>query len=308
MASDDRPNDTQSGFPVGETHGIAGWAGNRLIADSARLGWRNIYASLAFERPWSATLAAVPHATLAYCLNRSATITRAIAGERAQTMDFGPRQFGIVPSDVSSRWEVRGSPEVLLLYLRRSLIERIAAETFERDAATLDIAPTIGTTEPLLEQIALAIHDALRAGDDADRLYVDSLAAGLGVHMLRTYAVNLRGSASLERAEAHGTPPGLRRVRDYIEARLDADLTLDRLAAECGLSVAAFARAFCAHFGEPPHRYVVGRRIERAKYLLSATDLPIVEVALATGFASQSHLATAFRRQVGLTPAQFRRH
>jgi hypothetical protein len=85
-------------FPVGETHGIPKLAENRLVADSAELGWRNLYASLALERCWSATLRKLPHCALAYCLNGSATIIRRIEDERAETLGLGPRQFGIIPA------------------------------------------------------------------------------------------------------------------------------------------------------------------------------------------------------------------
>ncbi|HEX4277414.1 MAG TPA: helix-turn-helix transcriptional regulator, partial [Bryobacteraceae bacterium] len=59
--------------------------------------------------------------------------------------------------------------------------------------------------------------------------------------------------------------------------------------------------------GQSPHQYVLTRRIERARELLRNTDLPVVDVALAAGFSSQSHLAHWFLRQVGISPAAYRR-
>lgn len=57
----------------------------------------------------------------------------------------------------------------------------------------------------------------------------------------------------------------------------------------------------------PPYRYVIQRRVERVKTLLRHTDLPISRIAYETGFASQSHLATTFKRNVGQTPGVYRR-
>jgi len=68
-----------------------------------------------------------------------------------------------------------------------------------------------------------------------------------------------------------------------------------------------FVRAFKESTGVPPYRYVLERRIELSKSLLADSNCPITEVALRTGFASQSHFATAFRRLTSVTPGRYRR-
>jgi len=93
-------------------------------------------------------------------------------------------------------------------------------------------------------------------------------------------------------------------IRDLIESSLAEDLALERLAAEAGIASHAFAAAFTKAFGIPPYRYVIMRRVERAKSLLRHSDLPISRIAYETGFASQSHLATTFKRSVGETPVR----
>ena len=104
-----------------------------------------------------------------------------------------------------------------------------------------------------------------------------------------------------------GLPPGaMRRVREYVETHLSESMDLAELAAIAGLSVYHFARAFKQSAGVTPHHHLVRRRVERAQEMLARSDLPLSEVALATGFADQSHLARHFRQLVGLTPGQFR--
>ena len=100
----------------------------------------------------------------------------------------------------------------------------------------------------------------------------------------------------------------MRRVLEFIEANLDRDLSLEAMAAEVDISQAYLARAFKAAIGEAPHRYVLARRLERAKQLLRDTDMPIVDVAIAVGFSSQSHLSHCLLRTVGVPPAAYRRH
>jgi AraC family transcriptional regulator len=95
-------------------------------------------------------------------------------------------------------------------------------------------------------------------------------------------------------------------ILDYIDANLDTNLSLETLAGLAGVLTHQFGRAFKRKIGEPPHQYVLARRIEAAREMLRATDHPIADIAYATGFSSQSHMTTTFRREIGVTPAQLR--
>jgi AraC-like DNA-binding protein len=101
-----------------------------------------------------------------------------------------------------------------------------------------------------------------------------------------------------------GLPPVVtRRVCEYVESHLDQKISLDALASMAGLSTHHFARAFHQTVGMPPHSYLLSRRLERAERMLSETRLPLAEIAVATGFSDQSHLARHFRRRTGISPS-----
>jgi transcriptional regulator GlxA family with amidase domain len=102
-------------------------------------------------------------------------------------------------------------------------------------------------------------------------------------------------------------PSALRRVRDYIEANLESRVDLGQLAATANLSRCHFAYAFKQSMGCPPHRYIMSRRLERARHLLLTSDGAIAEIAIANGFADQSHFSRAFRAFFGVPPLAFRR-
>jgi AraC family transcriptional regulator len=109
----------------------------------------------------------------------------------------------------------------------------------------------------------------------------------------------LRGVRALSGGE-------LQRITQYIEENLDAHLSLHALADVLGISIIRFVRSFKQSTGVQPHRYVLERRIAQSKSLLADANLPLVEVALRSGFSSQSHFSTVFRRLTNITPGRYR--
>jgi AraC family transcriptional regulator len=293
-------------FPRTETHGIALWPKHQLMLDSRGLGWHDVYTSLAAESSWSRTLQAVPHLCLAYCLHGRAAVTRRIDGQQGVAdTELRPRLLGVVPEQRLSMWNLRGRPVIQLVYLRRPMVERVAQEAMGLDAARIEMVPQLGFADPLLEQLMLELLDAAREDDGGGNgLYADHLAQMMALRVLRRH-VSRPGRVS--RHLPHALDSRMRRVCALIDSALDEDLSLERLAREAGVGAHAFSSAFAKAVGMTPHRYVLNRRIERAKTLLLAGVLPLAEVALQTGFASQSHMASAFKRLVGVTPSEYRR-
>src|SRR5207247_9942864 len=105
-------------------------------------------------------------------------------------------------------------------------------------------------------------------------------------------------------------PQNFGRPREVVDQHgmPNGDLSLEAMAAEVDITPIYLARAFKAAVGQSPHRYVLARRIERAKELLRNSEMPVVDVALSSGFSSQSHLSYWFQRYVGVSPAAYRQH
>ena len=97
------------------------------------------------------------------------------------------------------------------------------------------------------------------------------------------------------------------RVREKIEANLEADLSLESLAEESGYSRAHFLRMFRAATGLTPHQYVIEVRLARAQERLRQAGSSIVDVAASCGFASQAHMTSVFRARLGVTPARLKK-
>ena len=118
-----------------------------------------------------------------------------------------------------------------------------------------------------------------------------------------------KGSIAAECEQFCGLPSRMRRsVEEYIDLHLEKDLSVEELASHLGISTAHFARSFRSSVGLAPHAYVMRRRLLRAQELLASTDLPLTDIALATGFADQSHFCRRFHQLTGMPPRTFRLH
>src|SRR5271170_928373 len=165
-------------------------------------------------------------------------------------------------------------------------------------------APKFGQLDPVLHNLALSlIARAKMLGEDGDSLFVDWIALAFHAHVVRAY-----GEAPQPKPWRGGlTPRCLRIASDWMIETLAEPLSIPEIARQIDMAPGHFARAFREVMGEPPHKWLMRRRIARAKELLRSPDMSIAEIALICGFVDQSHLTRVFSRTEKLTPAAWRR-
>jgi AraC family transcriptional regulator len=163
-----------------------------------------------------------------------------------------------------------------------------------------------GFRDPLLAEMAYAIASELEHETSAGRLLAETLALSLTARLIQNHVGAPRRGA-LSAVQEGLDRRRLARVLDYIEANLEGNLSVARLASVACLSQFHFARAFKAAVGRSPHRHVSARRLERAKELLSDADRALVDIALTLRFSCHANFTRAFRQATGQTPAQYRR-
>ncbi|GAQ00026.1 transcriptional regulator, AraC family [Leptolyngbya sp. NIES-2104] len=166
----------------------------------------------------------------------------------------------------------------------------------------MELIPQVGIRDRLIEQIGLALKADIEAQYPAGRIFGESLATGLVIHLLKQYAV----WQPRDRDDSQLSKPQLQKVSDYILDRLDQDLSLSELANVLNLSQYHFSRLFKQSTGMAPHQYLTRCRIDRAKQLLLNTQMSISEIAFAVGFNNHSSFTRLFRQLVGVTPKEFR--
>ncbi len=189
---------------------------------------------------------------------------------------------------------------ILMLSLEDELLSRHAVELLDTDQYEMSLH--LITQDALIYQMGLKLQEQLKTNSSDSRLYAESAATFLAVHLLQNYSIQ----KALIREYAGGLPKQqLRKVIDYIDAHLTQDISLEAIANHLNISCYHFCRLFKQSTGLSPHQYVIQQRVERAKQLLKRGKLSIAETAIACGFNHQSHLHRHFKRLTGVTPGTF---
>jgi transcriptional regulator GlxA family with amidase domain len=160
-----------------------------------------------------------------------------------------------------------------------------------------------GLDDPVLHYLSLALVPTFERQHEANRLFVDYVTLAITAHVARTY-----GDIGIYIPRRGGLAPWQeRRAKELIDANLEGNISQEVLARECGLSPSHFARAFRVTLGEPPHRWLLRRRIDRAKVLMMSSTATLAEIAVSCGFADQGHFTRTFNSIVGTPPGTWRR-
>jgi AraC family transcriptional regulator len=207
----------------------------------------------------------------------------------------------LIPSGEPFSTRLPGETECLGIYLDPALVERAARDADPR--ARFEVVARSNPRDPLVSRVGLTLMAEMGSEAPGARLYAESLANVLAVHVLRNYTAE---GAAPPRSKGGLSGRRLRRVLSYIEENHERELTLEDLASEAAMSTFHFAREFKRATGTTPHQHLIKYRVERAKALLAESRLPLAEVGLRTGFSHQSHFTRLFRRLTGTTPQSYR--
>lgn len=203
--------------------------------------------------------------------------------------------IAITPAHVMHSAVVEQPSEFMILYLHPGFVH-------SGDLPTRgELKPTIVESDPLVQAISTALNM-----EDVDLLYAETLFQALSAHLLKRYSSHSESCRLLSPSHTGLSALKLGQVRDYIEAHLQDAIRLEDLAGTVSLSRYHFCRLFKQSVGTSPYQYILQQRVEKARQLLRRQELSLVDVALASGFASQSHFSRHFHQQVGVTPKVYR--
>ncbi len=209
----------------------------------------------------------------------------------------------IIPADTPSAWDLKGRDTFLTLSVSPALLNRVAKE-LGHDPDGIEIRNRFQVRDTQLESIGWALKEEMGCGYSCGLLYFDSLALAVATRLIRYHSSK---STDMKRPNKRLSDCRLRQVFVYIEDNLAENIALADLAAVVGLSVSHFNVLFREAVGLSPHQYLIRRRVERAKELLSEGKLSISQIAAESGFAHQSHLARHMSRILGVAPKALRK-
>jgi len=194
--------------------------------------------------------------------------------------------------------------DVLLFCLPRPLFNAFSDDVGFPRIGELIVPPHKAMDDQVLMHLGSLLLPAFQHSDHMNKLFQDYIALALVTHLARVYG-GLEGPA---KSVFGGLAPWQeRRAKELMESRLSESISLAEIAGQCELSTSHFSRAFKQTTGQPPHRWLFERRIERAKDLLLHSAQGLADIAIGCGFADQSHFTRAFSRRVGATPGIWRR-
>jgi len=282
-------------------------ASSQLFPDSSLLtsdkaGWENIALEHHFVRSvWETPQIQYAQHTIVIHLNSKTNLERKLDDARRDYSMFAG-DMAVIPANVTHYAVNKEECEGLFLALDPQIVSQIAYEAINPDS--IELVPTFIQSDPLIYNLGLALKSELKSDNFGCRSYVDSLATALAAHIVRKYSTR---QPKLSQYSGGLSRYALQQALNYINDHFHQDLKIAEISTVLGMSSYYFCRLFTRSMGLSPHQYLTQCRLERAKQLLKKTNLQIIEIAAEVGFNSQSHFITLFKKQVGITPLQYRK-
>ncbi|MFG2884128.1 helix-turn-helix domain-containing protein [Streptomyces sp. NPDC048297] len=288
---------------LADTVGMLKRPGVRTRRSSSGLGWDRLYLSAQEEQPYHAAFGPAPTHLVILHLSGPVTVGRGQgADKRTRTVPSGG--LFLQPAGRALDVELGGPLETIHAYLADEALREA------NDGRPVELSEELGTSDPLTEQLMLALEGTVRTWEPSARTYTDQLTGMLAAQLVRRHGADasapapdpsgLSGLSGLSERQ-------LAAVRELMEQRLAEPLPIADLAAAAALSPSQFTRRFRASTGRSPHQFLLNLRLEGACRMLRTGSEPIADVAAACGFSHQEHLTRVMRTRLGTTPAALRR-
>lgn len=273
-------------------------------ASSRPLGWKPLNVERRELEPGSDCLPGGVTEHLIFVALAEGHVIRESGGDIAEK-DLEAGLVSVHPADTPVRWQWDTRLSFTMMSLDPEYFNKVAREIFSMEPAQVRLKTVEGKRDPVITSIAGTLMREVMNGDAGSRLYAESLANLLSVHLLRNYT---DGPQPAETGRQVSQPRAVVLALNYVHQNYAMDVSLADIAAAAHLSTYHLTRVFKKATGVTPHQYLVQVRVNSARHLLTAGagDRSLADIASAVGFADQSHLTRHFKRLLGVTPKQLR--
>lgn len=199
------------------------------------------------------------------------------------------------------RADLAGAFDFFLLEVSRTFLVELAQEHGWRGG--VDLACQAGVVDPTLSHLAAAVEQLLDGRGKINPLFVDQLGITIGIHLMQNYASARSGALTSRQIQL--SPKQIETARSMLNE--PGSHSIADVARACGVSRGYFIQGFKEATGQTPHRWVMSQRTEQARSMMLKTKFSLADIALACGFADQSHFSRVFSRANGMSPGSWRR-
>ncbi|KST69232.1 helix-turn-helix transcriptional regulator [Mastigocoleus testarum] len=271
------------------------------IISSSNTNWEGIILEQHHLPPSESPELCLQQHSISIMLGSEYQIDWRLAGGKLHSTKMRRGEIGLTPRDIPTQARWYQDVEFLLISLDSNVFKQL--EDNKVDSEDIEIIPQRGFPDAQIFHLGMALKAELEGGCLAGKIYADSVAIALASHLIKNHCTSKQ---VISESEDNLSERQLRQIIDYIHDNLGSNLTLRELASLVEMNSYSFCRWFKHSMRITPHQYVIKSRIERAKFLLTHTQLSIVEIALDVGCSSQSNFTALFRKQVGNTPKYYR--
>lgn len=215
-----------------------------------------------------------------------------------------PGTINILAPEIPLRTRLGQFARSLDVSIAPNLLGEVAGELFDRQP-DIDPVPVFGLSDRCMTSLMHAVMWTLQEPTHQSTLMIDYLARALAAEVLAKHAVQRRRFLPADAGRCLGRRQ-LQAVLEYIDEDLSSDISLNELAAVAGLSRTIFIQRFKGSLKQTPHQYLMRVRVRRAQDLLAKSNLPIMHIADAGGFADHAHFGGVFKRMLGATASAYR--
>jgi AraC family transcriptional regulator len=254
----------------------------------------NVLESVTEPRMW------VQHQPVLMMALRTGSAEIGLRRSEMMRLTFGAGEMCLVPRHFET-W-VR-TDDLHYLYLSVGISDAALAAACDGTRGDVELRRVESLVDARVGALAAAVNAERVAGFPSGRLFLDSVEQALAVALVNGYAVRHR---SVQTHRGGLGSARLRRIKEFVDAKIEDELTLCEMAQAVELSTAHFSRMFRKSTGETPHQFLLRQRVERAKEMLRSADGRVMDVAVACGFKSQQHFAQVFRHVCGASPTEYR--
>jgi AraC family transcriptional regulator len=274
-----------------------------FVEKPKRANWQGIELTLAsesIEKPTVWKIHENRHALIVHLGGKIDTIETEINHRASKLSPPTDGEFWLIPANSEYFTYTQGEAVAYAeFYFDLNYLDKLLGDK----AKDYELLPHVGQFNNFLYQNVKELVSVTSRTDDVSKLIGENVSQTLCLYLFSNYGTNKSVSAANHQKF---TPKRFSLLQEFIHDNLSEKITLENLAEIVGLSEHNLLRLFNSSFGKTPAQYIIEQRLRKARWLLANTKKDITTIALETGFSSHSHLTSTFKKNVGISPNNFR--